>query len=239
MPRPVSRFYLCSPLIAGLCSSWVALCDLWVRPQRLTRRRTAQPPSEQALRWDPGQWVCSDGRHDTNQTIGSPGEISEFLPCPSESDPVTTARISTKPNGKCRSATETFGRWGPARTGRSGKGQGRGCGWLWITGVCVCVWGRTKSATGQMGPHTPPNKRQKWARCCEHAASLPDMMEAAAPTPWLQPCSPALRLLENGTFFGETQGGGFGAGRGNAHTHVCGEAALKSSFRRSFGSRSF
>lgn len=89
------------------------------------------------IRWDPGQWVCSDGRHQTNQTIGSQGKISEFLPCPSGSDPVTTARISTKPNGKCRSATETFGRWGPARTGRSGKRQDRGCGWLWITGVCV------------------------------------------------------------------------------------------------------
>lgn len=80
-----------------------------------------------AHRWDLGQWVCSYGSHETNQTFGSPGRFFfwELLRCQSESDPVTTDRRSTKPNGKCRSGTETFGRWGPVRTGRSGKWQDR------------------------------------------------------------------------------------------------------------------
>lgn len=53
------------PLIVGLQQdSGVAFGDLRVRPERLTRTELRNDRG-QAHRWDPGQWVCSDGRDKT------------------------------------------------------------------------------------------------------------------------------------------------------------------------------
>lgn len=67
------------------------------------------------------------------------------------------------------------------------------------------VLGRTKSATGQMVPHTRRRTKEKWPCCSERAASLPYMMETATATPWLQPFCRFLRVFRMGMFGGDAE----------------------------------
>lgn len=120
------------------------------------------------IRWDPRQWVCSDGRHENKPNH----RLSEqrFLNfCHVQASPTRLLPPGYQQNQMGSAGALPRASAGGDRRVRDGLVRDKivdvdGCGSL------LCVWGRTKSATGQMGaPHAAEQKRKVAAllrTCC-------------------------------------------------------------------------